>query len=162
MPTVLVDTGVFSYLLKGDSRANAYAALIQGQRVALSFMTVAELFQWAAVRTWGQRRRAHLGAAWEDNGLVFSNSLGRPIDNINLLKYWFFPLLKQAGLPGIRFHDLRHTAATLLIGQRVNIKVVSEMLGHSEVSITLRVYAHVMPHMQREAVHAMDTLLGRE
>lgn len=60
MPTVLLDTDVFSYLLKGDSRANAYAALIQGQRVALSFMTVAELFQWAAVRKWGERRRAQL------------------------------------------------------------------------------------------------------
>jgi tRNA(fMet)-specific endonuclease VapC len=50
MPTVLLDTGVFSFLLKGDSRANAYAAIIQVHRLALSFMTVAELFQWAAVR----------------------------------------------------------------------------------------------------------------
>lgn len=106
--------------------------------------------------------RAQLGAAWEDNDLVFPNGLGRPLDNINLLKYWFLPLLKKAGLPRIRFHDLRHTAATLLLGQGVNIKVVSEMLGHADVSITLRVYAHVMPHMQREAVHAMDRLLSGE
>jgi tRNA(fMet)-specific endonuclease VapC len=60
MPTVLLDTDVFSFLLKGDSRANSYAALIQGHRLALSFMTVAELFQWAAVRKWGARRLAQL------------------------------------------------------------------------------------------------------
>ena len=63
MPTLLLDTDVFSFLLKGDSRANAYAALIQGHRLALSFMTVAELFQWAAVRHWGVRRIAHLEQA---------------------------------------------------------------------------------------------------
>ncbi len=50
MPTLLLDTDVFSFLLKGDSRANAYSDLIQGHRLALSFMTVAELFQWAAIR----------------------------------------------------------------------------------------------------------------
>lgn len=60
MPTLLLDTDVFSFLLKGDSRASAYAALIQGHRLAVSFMTVAELFQWAAVRNWGARRIAHL------------------------------------------------------------------------------------------------------
>ena len=60
MPTLLLDTDVFSFLLKGDTRANAYAALIQGHRLALSFMTVAELFQWAAVRNWGPQRIAHL------------------------------------------------------------------------------------------------------
>jgi tRNA(fMet)-specific endonuclease VapC len=63
MPALLLDTDVFSFLLKGDSRANAYAALIQGHRLALSFMTVAELFQWAAVRNWGARRIAHLEQA---------------------------------------------------------------------------------------------------
>jgi tRNA(fMet)-specific endonuclease VapC len=60
MPTVLLDIDVFSFLLKGDTRASAYAAHIQGHRLALSFMTVAELFQWAAVRTWGPRRLAQL------------------------------------------------------------------------------------------------------
>jgi tRNA(fMet)-specific endonuclease VapC len=53
MPTLLLDTDVFSFLFKGDSRANAYAILIQGHRLALSLMSVAELFQWAAVRNWG-------------------------------------------------------------------------------------------------------------
>lgn len=60
MATVLLDTDVFSFLLKSDSRASAYTPLIQGQRLALSFMTVAELFQWARVRKWGTRRFSHL------------------------------------------------------------------------------------------------------
>src|SRR5712691_1625383 len=60
----------------------------------------------------------------------------------------------------IRFHDLRHTAATLLLASGVNVKVVSEMLGHSSVSINLSIYAHVLPHMQQSAVNAMDRLFG--
>jgi predicted nucleic acid-binding protein len=60
METVLVDTDVVSYLLKGDSRAAAYAPLVQGKIIAISFMTVAELYQWAAVRHWGPQRVAHL------------------------------------------------------------------------------------------------------
>lgn len=60
MPIVLVDTDVVSFALKGDSRASAYAPLLLGNRLALSFMTVAELFQWAAIRHWGQRRLVHL------------------------------------------------------------------------------------------------------
>lgn len=63
MATILLDTDVFSFVLKGDSRASAYAQLIQGQRLVLSFMTVAELFQWARVRRWGNRRISHLEQA---------------------------------------------------------------------------------------------------
>jgi integrase len=73
--------------------------------------------------------------------------------------HWFFPLLERAGLPRIRFHDLRHTAATLLLGRGINPKVVSEMLGHSSVAITLGLYGHVLPHMQREAARVMDAML---
>jgi integrase len=69
--------------------------------------------------------------------------------------------LVKAGLSRtVRFHDLRHTAATLLLASGINVKVVSEMLGHSNVSITLRIYAHVLPHMQQSAVAAMDNLLA--
>lgn len=127
------------------------------RRIALPAVTAEALCAHQA-RQETERRQASEG--WEENDLVFPNTIGRPLDGMNLIKYWFRPLLKRAGLPLIRFHGLRHTAATLLLGQGVNVKVVSEMLGHADVSITLRVYAHVMPHMQQQAADAMDTTFG--
>ena len=105
--------------------------------------------------------RLALGAAWEDNDLVFANEIGRPMEVRNMMRRSFLPLLKRAGLPRIRFHDLRHTAATLLLGQGVHPKVVAEMLGHSRISTTLDLYSHVTPTMQRQAADAMDAVLGR-
>ena len=64
-------------------------------------------------------------------------------------------------LPGVRFHDLRHTAATLMLGRGVHPKVVAEMLGHSQISITLDLYSHVLPTMQREAKEAMEAILRK-
>jgi integrase len=83
------------------------------------------------------------------------------MDGINLLKYWFYPLLERAGLPRMCFHDLRHIPATLLLGRSINPKVVSEMLGHSHVSVTLGIYSHLMPHMQQQAASAMDEALRK-
>jgi integrase len=74
----------------------------------------------------------------------------------------FSRILKKAGLPHMRFHDLRHTAATLLLVRGINPKVVSEMLGHSQISITLDVYSHVTPHMQELAAQAMDEVFNEE
>jgi integrase len=68
--------------------------------------------------------------------------------------------LKRAGLPMMRFHDLRHSAATLLLGMGVHPKIVSEMLGQTQVSITLDVYSHVTATMQHQAVSALDDLLA--
>jgi integrase len=92
--------------------------------------------------------------------LVFPNTIGKPMDGIHLMRREFLPLLKRAGLPRIRFHDLRHTAATLLLSKGINPKIVSEMLGHAQVSITLDIYSHVTPHMQQQAAGAMDDELG--
>lgn len=104
--------------------------------------------------------RLRVGAAWEDHDLVFSNQVGRPIAAGNLLRRSFEPLLKRAGLPHIRFHDLRHTSATLLLGEGVHPKVVAEMLGHTRISTTLDLYSHVTPTMQRQAAEAFDAILG--
>ena len=113
-----------------------------------------------------RRHRAHqaaerlrLGEAWADLDMVFPNAAGEVYEPSNFVRRQFLPLLRKAGLPRIRFHDLRHTAATLLLGQGVNVKVVSEMLGHSNISITLNIYGHVLPHMQQHAVETMDRLL---
>jgi integrase len=69
-------------------------------------------------------------------------------------------LLKQARLPKIRFHDLRHTCATLLLTKNVNPKVVSEMLGHATIAITVDTYSHVLPNMQESAANAMEEVLS--
>ena len=106
--------------------------------------------------------RLRRGEAWEDNDLVFPNSFGRPINASNLLSRCFYPLLKRAGLLRVRFHDLRHTAATLLLDEGVHPKIVSEMLGHSTISITLDLYSHVTPSMQEQAAQALDSLFGRQ
>ena len=105
--------------------------------------------------------RLRLGAVWEDNDLVFANEVGRPIEATNLRNRSFWPLLERAALPRIRFHDLRHTAATLLLGQGVHPKIVSEMLGHSQIAITLDLYSHVTPTMQRQAAETLDAVLFR-
>ena len=107
------------------------------------------------------KERLRLGAIWEDNDLVFANEIGRPIEAGNLLRRSFWPLLERAGLPHMRFHDLRHTAATLMLGQGVHPKVVAEMLGHSQISVTLDLYSHVTPTMQQQAARAMDSVLKR-
>jgi integrase len=103
--------------------------------------------------------RLRLGPAWEDNGLVFANEVGRPIEAGNLLRRSFWPLLEKAELPRIRFHDLRHTAATLMLAKGVHPKIVSEMLGHAKIGITLDLYSHVTMTMQQAAVEALDAVL---
>jgi integrase len=89
---------------------------------------------------------------------VFSTSTGNTITCQNLNHRSFKPLLEKAGLPNIRFHDLRHTCATLLLTKGVHPKIVQEMLGHSTISITLDTYSHVLPNMQGEAVRAMEEI----
>jgi len=126
------------------------------RKVALPTTVVEALHQHHARQL---NERKSLGLAWEDMDLVFTNQVGRPLDGVNVLRRELHPLLRRAGLPVIRFHDLRHTAATLLLSQGVNAKVVSEMLGHSDISITLGIYAHVLPDMQQHAAEAMNRIL---
>jgi integrase len=102
-----------------------------------------------------QRLRA---AFWDDLDLVFTNEVGRHIEATNLVRRSFRPLLERAELPAVRFHDLRHTAATLLLGQGVHAKIVSEMLGHSNIAITMDLYSHVTPTMQADAAAKMEAL----
>ena len=116
----------------------------------------------AALRTHRARQHAErlaLGPAWDDQDLVFTNAIGGPLDGSHVLRRQLHPLLKHASLPQIRFHDLRHTAATLLLGQDVHPKVVSEMLGHAGVAITMDLYSHVLPSMQQRAADAMDAVM---
>jgi len=97
------------------------------------------------------------GDKWKENDLIFPSPIGTPQDCANVLKA-YKKCLEKAGLPNLRFHDLRHTAATLMLQQEINPKVVQERLGHSDISLTLNTYSHVLPSMQEKAAEKMDEL----
>ena len=106
------------------------------------------------------KERMEAGSAWVESGFTFTNTVGNHVDADNLRLRSFSPLLERAGLPTIRFHDLRHTSATLLLSLGTNPKVVQELLGHSGIAVTMDVYSHVLPTMQQEAMSDMDKLLS--
>lgn len=99
------------------------------------------------------------GNEFEDNDLVVCTKIGKPVQSTNLLRA-FKNDSKKVGLPIIRFHDLRHTHATMLIQQNINPKVIQERLGHSSIGITLDIYSHVLPSMQQEVAEKLDEMLG--
>jgi integrase len=105
-------------------------------------------------------QRLRMGPLWDESDIVFANELGRPLEAGNVLRRSFWPLLERAELPRIRFHELRHTAATLLLHQGVHPKVVQEMLGHAQIAVTLDLYSHVTPTLQRQATDAMEAILS--
>ena len=101
-----------------------------------------------------------LGSLYKPGGLVFANEIGGIFNPSNLRNRSFARLLMRAGLSAeTRFHDLRHTCATLLLSRNVNPKIVSEMLGHANISITLDTYSHVLPDMQEKAAKALEEAL---
>jgi len=103
--------------------------------------------------------RLAAGARWHDSDLVFTTALGTPLDSRNVTRR-FQAALERAGLPRLRFHDLRHTAASLMLAQGVPARVVMETLGHSQISLTLNTYSHVVPALQREAADRMEAVLS--
>jgi integrase len=96
---------------------------------------------------------------WEMPELGFTNYAGGLLDPGNA-STCFKRALKRAGLPALRIHDMRHTTATLLLQAGENAKVVSEMLGHSTIVITLDIYLHTNPVMHERAADTMDAILG--
>lgn len=106
------------------------------------------------------RDQTNAGPLWQDSGLVFTSTAGTPVDVGNLTYRSFRPLLMRAGLLRIRFHDLRHTCATLLLSKGTHPKIVQEMLGHATITQTMDTYSHVLPDMQCEAVKAMEQALS--
>jgi integrase len=96
--------------------------------------------------------------SWEDETLVFTTRLGTPIHPRNDYRS-FRELIRQANLRRVRIHDLRHTAASVLLAQGVPARVVMEILGHSQISVTLNTYAHVAPEVSREAANRVDDAL---
>lgn len=104
--------------------------------------------------------RLKAGELWNEHDYVFCTLVGthlRPSHVVDAFK----KLLKKAELPDMRFHDLRHSAATLLLSLGVHPKVVQELLGHTQISMTMEIYSHVLPSMQQDAVSKLNTLLVR-
>jgi integrase len=106
-------------------------------------------------RQWADRKRA--GERWREWGLVFTTRAGTPLEPRNTVRT-FKALLKQAGLPDIRFHDLRHSCVSLLVAAGHHPRVVMETLGHSQIGITMEVYSHVYTGAQDAVAATMDAL----
>jgi integrase len=105
-----------------------------------------------------QLERQFAGQRWQENDLVFPSTIGSPCDQGNLYRD-FRRIVVKAGLPPIRFHDLRHTAASLMLNHNIPPIVVSRRLGHYKASFTLDIYGHLIPEMQDEAADLMDELI---
>ena len=124
--------------------------------ITLPAATVSAL---AAHRTRQQEERLIAGSTWRETDFVFTTASGTPLDARNVIRT-FHRILKRAGLPKIRFHDLRHSIATLLLAQGVSPGYVKDLLGHSSVAFTLQTYGHVLATVKREVAAKIDEILN--
>jgi len=128
------------------------------RRIAIPQFVVKELKSHRAKQN---ALRIQYGAGYQDHDLVVCYDDGRPQDPRNLLRH-YERIIKRSGLPYIRFHDLRHTHATMLLQLGEHPKVVSERLGHSRVGITMDVYSHVLPDMQKDAADNFEKMMKQK
>ena len=106
-------------------------------------------------------KRWKIACPANDRDLIFPNEAGKPMCQSHMLSRHFFPAMEKANIPRVRFHDLRHTYASILIEQGENIKYIQSQLGHSSPDVTLRVYAHLMkPTNPKAASRLEDTIFG--
>ncbi len=126
-------------------------------RLPLPAMCIPPL-RWHRMRQAAAKQRA--AESWEENGHVFITRTGRPVEPRNVYRS-FTRVADSAGLRVVRLHDARHGCATLLTAAGVAPRVVMEILGHSQMSITMDVYTHVVDDTQREAISHMDPVLKR-
>lgn len=128
------------------------------RKISLPWFLIEMLQEHRAKQDEGRRRQ---GEAWENRDLVFPDLRGGYYSPNYLLRV-FKKVLQSVGLAHMRIHDLRHSAVTILLARGVNIKVISELLGHSDISITLRVYGHLLPTMQGDVVEVWEDAFGAE
>lgn len=137
-----------TFLLGGKTKSSL-------RKILLPASTVAKLKKHRAVVL---KEKLSQGEEYQDNDLVMCTPSGTPINPANVRRS-LNALIKKAAVPKIRFRDLRHTHATLLLAKGVNVKVISERLGHSNIKITLDTYSHVLPTMQEDAVNKIAEIL---
>lgn len=116
-----------------------------------------------SLRRWRREQaaeRLRLGEAWAHPELVFTTGVGTPLNPSNVRNRSFHAILERAGLPRIRFHDLRHSAATMMLSQGVPPRVLQDVLGHSDIRMTLGTYSHVLLEQKKAAAQAVDRLLA--
>jgi integrase len=129
----------------------------KGRTIRLPARTVEAL---KAHRAHQAEMKLKAGSLYQDGGLVFASEIGTALEPSNIDRRSFKPLLEKAGLPNIRFHDLRHSCATVLLSQGVNPKFVQELLGHADIKLTLGTYSHFLPSMGDQTANAMESALG--
>jgi integrase len=143
-------------LTRGEGVQFAQPKTKYGRRVVVLGDRTIEVLRRHYERQNEERKKA--GKGWKEYGLIFTTQIGTPYHFRNLLRD-FKSLLEAASLPEIRFHDLRHTAASLMLNYGIPVIVVSRRLGHAKPSITLDIYGHLMPGMQAEAAQKIDELI---
>ena len=144
-PTSVVD------LSSLQSRAPTFQRRCRGENVEAA---VRATTNWLAAM-----RGLALGEGGTDSGFVFTTPVGTPLDHRNVLRH-YVGHLKRLALPPQRFHDARHACATFLLSQGVELRVIQEILGHSQIGITANLYAHVMPTLQKDAMDHIDRAFG--
>ena len=156
-----VDFAQSKVQLRGNLSWARVIAEPKGNKGRLITMTALAVDALRRHRIRQNEERLAMGPTWTDHDLVFTNAIGGYLDANNLRHRAFPKVLERSGVPWIRFHDLRHSTATLLLSLGVHPKVVQELLGHSQISVTLDTYSHVVPDMQREAMAQMNALLAQ-
>jgi integrase len=111
-------------------------------------------------RTRQLKAKMHAGEEWQETGLVFTTSRGTPLSARNVIRS-YHRLLAKAKIPRHRFHDLRHSCASFLLSKSIPARTVMDILGHSNISLTMNTYSHVMPEMLKDAAAAMNLVIGR-
>jgi len=130
------------------------------RQIPLSADIASEIKKYKALQDW---RKNLLGDQWSTLNLVITGEFGGVFNTSNFTSRYYKPLLKKIGAPeGFKFHDLRHTHATLLLLKGIPVKVVSERLGHSTVAMTQDTYAHVLPEMQAEVVKVLEGVFTKQ
>jgi integrase len=148
----LFATAVFTGLRQGELLALRHGDVDPARALIYVTRTYHPVYGFGEPKSSAGKRAVHMPpnlvamySAGDAENLLFPNSVGKPLDQSALLRLEFYPALERAGVRRVRFHDLRHTYATLMIATGANMKLLQEQLGHESISTTIRYYGHLLP-----------------